>query len=334
LDFAGTSQRSNDQRGAARPKVSVVVPLYNEQECIRPLHAAIVQSLAQLGCTFEMIFVDDGSTDHTAAVATEVARNDSRLCIVRFRRNYGQTAAMAAGIEHARGETIVTMDGDLQNDPNDIRRLLEKLDQGYDIVVGWRFKRQDKLVSRKIPSRIANWLIGRVTGVPIRDNGCSLKAYRASLIKQIPLYSEMHRFIPAMASIAGPRIAEIKVRHHARQFGESKYGLSRTYKVLLDLLMVKTVASFTSRPLLWFSMLATPLAVIGGAALARSLWVWATSPGPLPLPVAGAGVILLFSAFMLFCGGAVGELVYKLGDMREADFSHLTQRVWGVTGET
>ncbi len=172
---------------------------------------------------------------------------------MKFRRNYGQTPAMAAGIQEARGRVLVTMDGDLQNDPADIALFLEKIDEGNDIVVGWRFNRQDKLITRKIPSRIANWLIGRITGVPIKDNGCSLKAYRAALIKKIPLYSEMHRFIPAMASIAGPRIAEIKVRHHARQFGQSKYGLSRIYKVLLDLMVIKTVASFTARPLLWFT---------------------------------------------------------------------------------
>jgi glycosyltransferase involved in cell wall biosynthesis len=248
---------------------------------------------------------------------------------VKFRRNYGQTPAMAAGIEHARGEILVTMDGDLQNDPDDIRLFLEKIDEGYDIVVGWRFNRQDKLVSRKIPSRIANWLIGRVTGVPIKDNGCSLKAYRGSLIKAIPLYSEMHRFIPAMASIAGPRIAEIKVRNHARQFGQSKYGLSRVYKVLLDLMVIKTIASFTSRPLIWFTLLATPLTAIGLAAILRSLWVVATI-GVLPLPVAGSGVILLMSGIMLMCAGALGELVYKLGDMREHEFSRLTERVWGT----
>ena len=167
---------------------------------------------------------------------------------MNFPAHYGQTPAMAAGIEHARGRILITMDGDLQNDPGDIQNFLEKIDEGYDIVVGWRFNRQDKLVSRKIPSKIANWIIGRVTGVRITDNGCSLKAFRASLIKNIPLYSEMHRFIPAMASIAGPRIAEIKVRHHARQFGQSKYGLSRIYKVLLDLMVIKTIAAFTSRP--------------------------------------------------------------------------------------
>ena len=193
--------------------------------------------------------------------------------VVNFRRNYGQTPAMAAGIEQAHGKILVTMDGDLQNDPRDIEHFLAKIDEGYDIVVGWRHNRQDKLISRKIPSKIANWLIGKVTGVPIKDNGCSLKAYRASLIKEIPLYSEMHRFIPAMASIAGPRIAEIKVRHHARQFGQSKYGLSRVYKVLLDLMVIKTVASFTSRPLLWFALLAMPLAADRHSSLVGyALW--------------------------------------------------------------
>src|SRR5207342_2867721 len=191
----------------------------------------------------------------------------------KFRRNYGQTAAMAAGIEHANGEVLVTMDGDLQNDPADIELLLEQIEAGYDLVVGWRHNRQDKLITRKIPSRIANWLIGRVTGVPIRDNGCSLKAFRASLIKRIPLYSEMHRFIPAVASLAGPRIAEIRVRHHARRFGESKYGLSRIYKVLLDLMVIKTVVSFVSRPLLWFAMLSVPLLLLALLALGHTTFM-------------------------------------------------------------
>jgi glycosyltransferase involved in cell wall biosynthesis len=236
---------------------------------------------------------------------------------------------MAAGIEQAHGKVLVTMDGDLQNDPQDIAHFLAKIDEGYDIVVGWRFNRQDKLVSRKIPSKIANWIIGRVTGVPIKDNGCSLKAYRASLIKEIPLYSEMHRFIPAVASIAGPRIAEIKVRHHARQFGQSKYGLSRIYKVLLDLMVIKTVASFTARPLLWFCLLATPLALLGTTALTYAIWRLYATAGTLSLPIAGAGVVLLMGSFILIGGGVLGELTYKLGDMRERDFSRLTGRVWG-----
>jgi glycosyltransferase involved in cell wall biosynthesis len=309
------------------PRLSVIVPFFNEEESIRPLYAAIVRAVEPLGISFEMVFVDDGSSDATARVASELAAADGRVRFVKFRRNYGQTPAMAAGIEHATGEILITMDGDLQNDPADIRLFLDKMAEGYDIVVGWRFNRQDKLVSRKIPSRIANRIIGKVTGVPIKDNGCSLKAYRASLIKEIPLYSEMHRFIPAMASIAGPRIAEIKVNHHARQFGKSKYGLSRIYKVLLDLLVIKTVASFTSRPLIWFVLLSLPMVLIGTLTLGWSLYVMLADHGSLPLPVAGTGLIFLTSAVILVSAGAFGELVYKTGDMREHQFARLTQRI-------
>jgi len=279
-----------------------------------------------LGVSYEIVFVDDGSRDATVQLADAIARSDPRVCLVKFRRNYGQTPAMAAGIAQASGDVIVTMDGDLQNDPADIGALLRKIDEGYDIVVGWRFDRQDKLVSRKIPSRIANALIAKVTGVPIKDNGCSLKAYRASLIKKIPLYSEMHRFIPAMASIAGPKIAEIKVQHHARQFGQSKYGLSRIYKVLLDLMVIKTVASFTARPMLWFGMLSLPMLLASAIAFGWTL-VQFIADGTLSLPIAGCGVIFLSSAIILMGSGALGELVYKLGDMREHEFSGLTQHV-------
>jgi glycosyltransferase involved in cell wall biosynthesis len=310
------------------PKLSIIVPFYNEEENITRMHAAIVAAVEPMQVSFEMVLVDDGSKDNTAQLATELARQDPRVVFVKFRRNYGQTPAMAAGIAHAKGEILVTMDGDLQNDPRDIKLFLDKIDEGYDIVVGWRHNRQDKLVTRKIPSRIANWIIGKVTGVPIRDNGCSLKAFRGALIKRIPLYSEMHRFIPAMASIAGPRIAEIKVTHHARQFGKSKYGLSRIYKVLLDLMVIKTIASFTSRPLKWFSLLAAPFALLGLCALIHSLWR-SLAYGFLPLPVAGSGVILLASAIILIGSGALAELVYKVGKVRESEFSKLTQRVWG-----
>jgi len=316
----------------SQPALSVIVPFYNEEENIARMHAAIVGALEPLGKSFEMVFVDDGSRDRTLERAVEIARADPRVRVVKFRRNYGQTPAMAAGIEQAQGKVLVTMDGDLQNDPADIALFLAKIDEGNDIVVGWRHNRQDKLVSRKIPSRIANALIGKVTGVPIKDNGCSLKAYRASLIKQIPLYSEMHRFIPAMASIAGPRIAEIKVRHHARQFGQSKYGLSRIYKVLLDLMVIKTVASFTSRPLLWFTLLAMPLLALGLFAIGYSLAGWLETPGPLPLPIAGSGVILVVGALIMISSGVLGELIYKLGDMREHEFSRLTQKVRSAHG--
>lgn len=311
-------------------ELSIIVPFYNEEDNVARMHAAIVGAIEPLDISFEVVFVDDGSRDRTLERAIAVARQDSRVRIVKFRRNYGQTPAMAAGIEQARGKVLVTMDGDLQNDPADIADFLAKIAEGNDIVVGWRHDRQDKLISRKIPSRIANWLIGKVTGVPIKDNGCSLKAYRASLIKEIPLYSEMHRFIPAMAAIAGPRIAEIKVRHHARRFGQSKYGLSRIYKVLLDLMVIKTVASFTSRPLLWFTLLAMPLLALGVTAIGFSLLRWIEVPGPLPLPVAGTGVILIVGALILVCGGVLGELIYKLGDLRERQFSRLTETTWGI----
>jgi len=310
-----------------RPRLSVIVPFFNEEENIERMHGAIVAALEPLQVPFEMLLVNDGSRDNTLQLAIGIARRDPRVRIVNFRRNYGQTPAMAAGIEHARGEILITMDGDLQNDPADIRNFLEKMDEGYDIVVGWRFNRQDKMISRKIPSRIANRLIGRVTGVPIKDNGCSLKAYRASVIKHIPLYSEMHRFIPAMANISGPRIAEIKVRHHARQFGKSKYGLSRVYKVLLDLLVIKTVASFTSRPLLWFSMLSLPLLLAG-----TTLFTWAVLkvlavPQESSLSIAGSGVIFLAGAMIMISSGAIAELVFNTGDVRERDFARLTSRI-------
>jgi glycosyltransferase involved in cell wall biosynthesis len=313
------------QASCRKPELSVIVPFFNEEESITALHAAIVAAVAPIGVDFEMVFVDDGSRDRTVAIATEIARRDPRVRVVKFRRNYGQTAAMAAGIEHARGRVLVTMDGDLQNDPADIAEFLAKIDEGYDIVVGWRHNRQDKLVSRKIPSRIANWLIGKVTGVPIKDNGCSLKAFRAELIKEIPLYSEMHRFIPAMASIAGPRIAELKVRHHARRFGQSKYGLSRIYKVLLDLLVIKTVASFTARPLKWFALLALP-AVAGAAVAFAFTATYLIEHGTMPLPIAGTGVVLAASAAILVCSGALAELTYKTGDVREHRFAGLTLR--------
>jgi glycosyltransferase involved in cell wall biosynthesis len=288
------------------------------------MHEAIVAAVEPLKLPFEMVFVDDGSRDATAARGEQIARGDPRVRLVKFRRNYGQTAAMAAGIEYATGEILVTMDGDLQNDPADIELFLAKMAEGYDIVVGWRYQRQDKVLSRKIPSKIANWLIGNITGVPIKDNGCSLKAFRASLIKRIPLYSEMHRFIPAMASIAGPRIAEIKVRHHARQFGQSKYGLSRVYKVLLDLMVIKTLASFTSRPLLWFSILCMPLALIGTVALIAGMLAAMPGSGGMSLPLTGTGIIFLSAVLALLASGTLGELIYRLGDVRNEDFARLT----------
>ena len=302
------------------------MPFFNEEDSVEPLYASITAALQRGLFSYELVLVDDGSTDGTFAKAVALARNDSRIRIVKFRRNYGQTAAMAAGLDYARGQILITMDGDLQNDPQDIVRLLQKIDEGFDIVVGWRHRRQDKFITRRLPSRAANWLIGKVTGVAIRDNGCSLKAFRAPVIKAIPLYSEMHRFIPAMASIAGPRIAEIKVSHHARQFGRSKYGLSRIYKVALDLLVIKTIATFTSRPLIWFSILSVPAVLFAGCGLGYVLFVMLIRGQSLPLSVAGSAFIFLSGAFMLQSSGAIGELVFKLGDVRDRDFSRLTEQ--------
>lgn len=293
--------------------LTIVAPLYNEEDSVKRLYSSIVEAVQAEGTDFEIVFVDDGSRDRTFDIAAELATGDPRLRVVKFRRNYGQTPAMAAGIDLARGDIIVTMDGDLQNDPADIPEFVSKMNEGYDIVVGWRFNRKDKLISRKIPSRIANWLIGRVTGVPIKDNGCSLKAYRASIIKRVPLYSELHRFIPAMSSITGARIAEIKVRHHARQFGESKYGLSRVYKVLLDLLSVKTIVGFAQRPLLWFGLLAVPFFVLSCFSLLISLAPLLSAEGSIVVPLAGVGVLFSALGIFLVFGGAVGELIYSTG---------------------
>jgi glycosyltransferase involved in cell wall biosynthesis len=297
--------------------------LYNEEDSVVPLYEAIAGALASLDGDAEILFVDDGSRDNTYATAEALAARDKRLRVVKFRRNYGQTPAMAAGIDLARGTYIVTMDGDLQNDPADIAHFIAKLDEGYDIVVGWRFDRQDKLISRKIPSRIANWLIGKVTGVPIRDNGCSLKGFRAGVIKNVPLYSEMHRFIPAMTSMAGARIAEIKVRHHARRFGESKYGLSRVYKVLFDLLTIRMVSGFAARPLMWFALLALPFFLLSSVILTWQI-VTLLIGAEGSLPIAGAGIFFGALCFFLLCSGILAELINRTGNMEVMKVSLLT----------
>ena len=287
-------------------EVSVVVPLYNEQDNVARLCAATHEALAGMRRTYEIVLVDDGSSDGTVAAAGAIARSDPRVRLVVLARNAGQTAAMAAGMAHARGQYLVTMDGDLQNDPRDIPMLVDTLGDEYDLVAGWRVKRQDKLVTRKIPSRIANWLIGKITGIPIRDNGCSLKAYRASVMRHVPLYSEMHRFIPAMSSIAGARIIQVPVRHHARQFGQSKYGLSRIYKVLLDLISIRLVVAYANRPLAWFVKMALVPAALAAAftvgGIVRAL------DDAYSLPLFGSGLILGLTVGFLIALGSLGEL--------------------------
>jgi glycosyltransferase involved in cell wall biosynthesis len=237
--------------------LSITVPLYNESESVRPLVAAVRTALADWPTDWELILVDDGSQDDTARVAGAQALADPRVRLVRLARNYGQATAMQAGFDHARGEFVVSMDGDLQNDPADIPRLVATLAQGYDLVSGYRVHRQDHLLTRRLPSWVANRIIRGLTGVPIRDNGCSLKAYRRDVLYRVRLYSDMHRFIPALAaSLAGARISEIPVRHHPRRWGSSKYGLSRTFSVLADLLTLTMIRSFRERPFILYGIAA------------------------------------------------------------------------------
>ena len=303
--------------------LSVVVPLYNEEESVELLYQRITEALLGTDLRYEVLFVDDGSTDRTLGLAVKIAANDHRLRVIQFRANYGQTPAMAAGIDLSLGRVIATMDGDLQNDPRDIPAMLKEMDDETDMVVGWRENRQDKLLTRKIPSWIANRLIARVTGVPIRDNGCSLKLYRASLIKRVPLYGEMHRFIPAMASIVGARVKEVPVTHHARQFGDSKYGLSRVYKVLLDLVSIKIIIGFAQRPLVWFGFLAAPFFIASLAAIAAAVMPLFSAGGSLVLPYAGTGVLFGAVAIFLVMSGAVGELIYATGNVDLSAYSRL-----------
>ena len=244
------------------PDLSVVVPVFNEVLNIPPLRDAIGHALQGTGRDYELLFIDDGSTDGSRELLRQMALDDPRLRVVLFRRNYGQTAAMAAGFRYARGDVVVTMDGDLQNDPADIPRLLEELDRGHDIVCGWRRDRKDRVFTRQLPSRIGNRLINWVTGARIHDTGCSLKAYRGWVVRSLDLYSDMHRFIAALAIGLGARVSELPVRHHARQAGKSKYGLTRIYKVLADLLVVKMLIQFAAHPVRWFLLLALPLFVV------------------------------------------------------------------------
>lgn len=240
--------------------VSVIVPVYNESEALPILQEKLIQALGGIGRAWEVIYVDDGSRDNSLAVLEQMASDDpEHIRVLSFRRNFGQTTAIAAGIEHSVGDVIVLIDADLQNDPADIPMLLEKLDEGYDLVSGWRVSRQDKFITRTLPSRIANGLISYVTGVKLHDYGCSLKAYRREVITGFRLYGEMHRFIPAYASSVGAKIIEVPVRHHPRKFGKAKYGLERTLKVTLDLFTVKYLISYSQKPIYIFGSIGVGL---------------------------------------------------------------------------
>lgn len=245
-------RQSARKKARTAPYLSILLPLYNEEENIRLQYEEITAAVDSLKVDYEIVFVDDGSTDRSFEILSSIAAHDERVKLIQFRRNFGQTAAMAAGIDHSRGEILVFMDSDLQNDPRDIGRLLEKIEEGYDVVSGWRKKRKDNLFIRTIPSRIANRLIARVSGVRLHDLGCSLKAYRGEVLRQVKLYGEMHRFIPIHASWVGASITEIPVNHNPRRFGKSKYGIIRTFKVILDLFTVKFMGSYATKPIYIF----------------------------------------------------------------------------------
>src|SRR3954451_8943288 len=300
---------SPESRSVSSPDLSVVAPLYNEWENVRPLVEWILQALESFSGAFEIILVDDGSKDDTWNQIRAVAV-DRRVVGLRLGRNGGQTAAMMAGFDHARGRVIVSLDGDLQNDPRDIPALVAKLEEGYDLVCGWRRQRQDKLLLRKITSSVADRVIRRLTGVPITYSGCSIKAYRRDLLKRISLYAEQHRFIPALSASVGARITEMPVRHHARRFGESKYGISRTVKVLVDLLTLKMITTFRSRPLVGFALAALP--AVGTSLVFGAMWLFslthfgADKAEALVFP--GAGLLSIGVAFYLFMLGLVSEV--------------------------
>ena len=292
--------------------ISVVVPLYNEEDNVQLLYEEIRGVLDTMAEQAEIVFVDDGSRDTTLAKLEAIQAGDDHVRVVSLRRNFGQTAAMTAGFDHARGGVIITMDGDLQNDPHDIPQLVGKLNEGYDVVTGWRYDRQDPFLSRKLPSQLANRLISRVTGVGLHDYGCTLKAFRREVIDNINLYGEMHRFIPAIASGMGISFTEVKVNHRARRFGTSKYGISRTIRVVLDLITVKFMLSYATRPLHVFGTVGVVSSLLGvtiGLILTvqRQLFGIGLANRPLLL----LAVLLIFMGIQFITIGLLAELVVR-----------------------
>lgn len=304
----GGSIEQMDKANDQSVSVSIVVPVFNERENITPLYDQVSAAMDALGHPWELVLVNDGSRDGSSELLDEIAEKDARLAVIHFVRNYGQTAAMMAGMDHARGDIIVPMDGDLQNDPEDIAKLLAKLDEGYDVVSGWRKDRRDHAIKRNFPSRLANRLISRVSGVHLHDYGCSLKAYRREALDGVKLYGEMHRFVPIYASWNGARVTEIPVNHHPRLHGESKYGLERIVKVLLDLIVVKFLFRYSGKPIYvfgGFGLLSMLLGFLAGVWAIVLKLVWGTSFIRTPLP--------LLCAFL----GAIGVLSILMGLLAE-----------------
>jgi len=309
--------------------LSVIIPLYNEEENVPPLYEKLKEYLESLKKEYEILFVDDGSTDRTLSVLEEIQAKDNRVVVLSLRRNFGQTAAFAAGFDFVRGDIVVTMDGDLQNDPADISKLLELI-KDHDLVSGWRKKRKDPFFSRRLPSLVANWLISKVTGVKLHDYGCSLKAYRRDVIKNLKLYGEMHRFIPAVASWYGVRIAEVEVAHHPRLKGKSKYGISRTLKVVLDLITVKFLQSFSTKPIQFFG----PIGVVCGfLGFLISLYLvidkifLGHQIGGRPLLLLGALMIIV--GIQLIGMGLLGEMLVRVYHESQRKPTYVIKKILG-----
>ena len=293
-------------------KISVIVPIYNEKDNVAILHKKIKDVMVKNSYDYEIIFVDDGSSDGTFEVMQQLAKEDKNLKIIRFRRNFGQTAAMAAGFDYAKGDVIVSLDGDLQNDPEDIPALLKKIEEGYDVVSGWRKNRQDEK-KRVAFSKVANWLIGKITKVNLHDYGCSLKAYRSDVAKNLHMYGELHRFIPVLANIYGASITEIPVKHHPRQFGESKYNLSRTFRVIVDLILMYFMQKFITRPIHFFGIIGFFLFALGfgiDSYLAAEKIFFGMSIGNRPLLL--MGVLLILTGINLGGIGIISEFLTRI----------------------
>jgi len=313
-------------------KLSVVIPIYNERENIPILYRELKGTLERLKLDYEVVFVDDGSNDGSTEVLEELARNDRRVKVVEFARNYGQTSAMMAGVDIATGDVIITMDGDLQNDPADIPRLLEKIQEGYDLVTGWRKDRKDATLSRKVPSKLANWLIGRLTGVKIHDYGCTLKAYRSSVIKGVRLYGELHRFIPALATsvTSKSRIVEIPVNHRPRRFGKSKYGISRTVKVLSDLLFIWFFGKFMQKPIHFFGLMGMLLLLFGLVPFSYlvALKLTGHSIGGRPLLI--ISVLFILSGLQMLTVGIISEILMRIYYESQSKPPYVIRRVLNI----
>lgn len=292
-----------------QPEISLVIPIYNEAPNIEALYGEVTTALDGWGRPYEVLLIDDGSTDGSAELLARLPARDPRVRVIRFRKNFGQTPAFSAGFAHARGRIIITSDGDLQNDPRDIPMLVARLEEGYDIVCGWRKDRKDTLVTRRIPSVIANKLISRATGVELHDYGCSLKAFRSEVVKPLRLYGEMHRFIPAIASEFGVKVAEVVVNHRARRAGTSKYGLSRTIRVILDLVTVKFLLNYATRPLQIFGLVGVILGGLGTAIMAYLVFVRLfLHQGIADRPLLLFGILLVSAGLQLLTMGLLAEL--------------------------